>query len=108
MILNNWHAMKRILQFRDEDRPLIVDDVLELHRILGDGALDVPDAAGTFRGPEHTVFVEDIEGTVWHTPPPAGGLRERMELLLRFAATTPRSPTSKPTAATSPTSFFIN
>jgi Fic family protein len=85
MILNNWHAMKRILQLRDENRPLIVDDVLELHRILGEDALEVPGAAGTFRGPEHSVVVEDLEGNVWHTPPPADGLRERIDVLLQFA-----------------------
>jgi len=29
MILNNWSAMKRILELRDEQRPLVVGDVLE-------------------------------------------------------------------------------
>jgi Fic family protein len=85
MIYNNWRAMKRIVQLRDEDRPLIVDDLLELHRILGEDALDVPEAAGALRGPEHNVLVEDIEGNVWHTPPPAAGLRSRLERLLQFA-----------------------
>lgn len=85
MILNNWHAMRRILELRDAARPLTVDDVLELHRILGEDALEVPDAAGQLRGPEHPVVVEDLEGTVWHVPPAASGLRDRLELLLRFA-----------------------
>lgn len=85
MILNNWLAMKRILELREENRPLLVDDVLELHRILGSDALDVPDAAGTLRGPEHTVVVEDLDGNVWHVPPPAIGLRERVQRILDFA-----------------------
>lgn len=85
MILNNWYAMKRILELRDEQRPLVVDDVLELHRILGDNALDVPDAEGRFRNAADPVVVQDSEGTIWHTPPPAEGLRERMARLLRFA-----------------------
>ncbi len=85
MILNNWYAMRRILELRDENRPLVVDDVLELHRILGENALDVPDAEGKFRGPEHPVVVDDLEGNVWHVPPKAEGIRERMELLLQFA-----------------------
>lgn len=85
MILNNWRAMRRILELRDEGRPLVVEDVLELHRILGEDALDVPEAAGCLRGPEHSVVVQDMEGNVWHTPPHASGLRERLELLLRFA-----------------------
>ena len=77
MILNNWSAMKRILELRDEQRPLVVGDVLELHRILGEDALDVPHAAGQLRGAEHSVVVEDLEGNVWHTPPPAKGLEKR-------------------------------
>lgn len=85
MIFNNWRAMKRIVQLRDEARPLVVEDLLELHRILGEDALDVPEAAGRLRGPEHNVVVEDIEGNVWHTPPPAAGLHQRLERLLQFA-----------------------
>jgi Fic family protein len=85
MILNNWYAMRRILELRDENRPLVVDDVLELHRILGEGALDVPDADGKFRQPCHTVVVQDVEGNIWHTPPPAEGIRGRIESLLQFA-----------------------
>lgn len=85
MILNNWRAMKRIIQLQQENRPLLVDDILELHRILGEDALDVPDAAGEFRRPEHAVHVADADGNVWHVPPPAAGLRERVERLLRFA-----------------------
>lgn len=85
MILNNWRAMRRILELRDEGRPLEVEDVLELHRILGEDALDVADAAGCLRKPDHAVVVQDMEGNVWHTPPPARGLRKRLELLLRFA-----------------------
>ena len=82
MILNNWYAMKRILELRDEKRPLVIDDILELHRILGEDALDIPDADGRFRAPSHTVVVQDHEGTIWHTPPPAEGVRDRMKLLL--------------------------
>lgn len=85
MIFNNWRAMQRIIQLRDEDRPLTIDDLLELHRILGDDALDVPGAEGQFRQAEHTVVVTDLEGNIWHTPPPAEGLQDRMEALLRFA-----------------------
>lgn len=85
MILNNWSAMKRILELRDEQRPLSVDDLLELHRILGEDALDVPDAAGKLRKPEHSVVAQDLDGNIWHTPPPAEGLESRIEQLLRFA-----------------------
>jgi hypothetical protein len=85
MILNNWRAMQRIVQLRDGEQPLTLDDLLELHRILGDEALEVPGAEGQLRRPEHTVVVSDLEGNVWHTPPDAEGLPERMQALLRFA-----------------------
>lgn len=92
MILNNWRAMERIVELRDEDRPLTLADLLELHRIVGEDALDVSGASGQLRGPDHAVEVSDQEGNVWHVPPPAvdpsGRLRplpERMEALLAFA-----------------------
>lgn len=85
MIFNNWRAMQRMLEIRDEQRALTLDDVLELHRILGEDALEVPDAAGKLRRTEHEVVVTDIENNVWHTPPPAEGLTQRLAALLRFA-----------------------
>ncbi len=92
MILNNWRAMQRIIALGDEGRPLQLDDLLELHGILGEDALDVPDGAGRLRGPEHDVRVEDIEGVVWHVPPPAVDpsgrlppIRERVQAMLDFA-----------------------
>lgn len=70
---------------KSENRPLVVDDVLELHRILGDGALDVAGAEGQLRTGDHDVVVEDADGNIWHIPPAAEGLRERLESLLKFA-----------------------
>jgi Fic family protein len=85
MIFNNWRAMQRVLQLRDAQRPLTIDDLLELHRILGEDALEVPHAEGQLRQPEHDVVVSDLEGNVWHTPPSADGLRDRLQTLLSFA-----------------------
>lgn len=92
MIFNNWRAMRRVLALRDRGQPLTLDDLLELHRILGDDALDVPGAEGQLRQREHNVVVSDIEGNVWHTPPDAEGLPQRMEALLRFANDTAHDP----------------
>ncbi len=92
MILNNWRAMQRIVELRDEDRPLTLSDLLELHRIVGEDALDVSGGAGELRGPCNEVDVADRNGTVWHVPPPAEDpsgrlkpLHERMMALLAFA-----------------------
>jgi Fic family protein len=86
MILNNWRAMERIMALHREGRKLEIRDLLELHAILGEGALDVPGAAGKLRGPEHEVTVADTEGNVWYRPPLSEGIEARLEALLRFAA----------------------
>src|SRR3954467_15467192 len=47
MVVNNYNAMLRLMEF--VHRRLTVDDLLEIHAILGDDALDAPDAAGRLR-----------------------------------------------------------
>lgn len=85
MIMNNFRAMERLRQLHDRGAELALDHLLELHSILGDGALDVDGAAGKLRRPEHDVTVSDLEGNVWHRPPDAHGIEARVEALLRFA-----------------------
>lgn len=83
MVLNNFSAMQRMLD--TFNRPLDIDDLLEIHSILGDDALDTPGCAGRFRTEEENVRVEDRSGEVWFTPPPASELPVRVRLLLNFA-----------------------
>jgi Fic family protein len=85
MILNNYRAL---LFMRDH----ISDDltpklVLELQRILTEGTLDNPDAAGRLqRSDEERVAVFDrTDGEVIHRPPPAHQLPDRLEQMCRFA-----------------------
>jgi Fic family protein len=61
--------------------------VLELHRILTDGTLDNPDAAGRLQRPdEERVGVYEREtGELIHRPPPAEQLEERLQRLCDFA-----------------------
>lgn len=59
--------------------------MFELHRRVTEGTLDNPDAAGRFRRDDENVRVEDIEGTIFHEPPPADELPERLEAMCRFA-----------------------
>lgn len=85
MILNNYRA----LQFMREgitDR-LTPRTVLELHRILTEGTLDNPDAAGRLQGPgDERIAVHDrADGRVVHRPPPAEQLPERLGALCDFA-----------------------
>jgi Fic family protein len=86
MIANNYRA----LQFMrgGPQRALSPELVLELHRIVTEGTLDNPDAAGRLQRPDEervAVFDRDDQEHPVHRPPAAAELPERMELLCRFA-----------------------
>lgn len=85
MILNNYRG----LQFMREEMQgaLTPADVLELHRILTEGTLDHPEAAGHLQQPgEERVAVFDRDGgRRLHNPPPAEELPGRLERLCEFA-----------------------
>jgi Fic family protein len=85
MILNNFRG----LQFMREEmsQKLTPALVLQLHRILTEGTLDHPDAAGRLQRPdEDRVAVYDRNGgRRVHNPPSADELPERLERLCQFA-----------------------
>jgi Fic family protein len=85
MVVNNYSA----LQFmRDEiGESLSPQTILELHRIVTEGTLDDPAAAGRLQQPgEPRVAVFDRDGgRRVHVPPPAEQLPERMRLMCEFA-----------------------
>ncbi|MCT0201465.1 Fic family protein [Synechococcus sp. CS-603] len=83
MILNNFLTMQRIRELKDQ--PLSPQLVLDLHRLVSEGTLDDPADAGQLRPPGKEVVVEDAYGTVFHVPPAAGELEQRLVLLCRFA-----------------------
>lgn len=85
MIVNNLRAMERLREMHEARTLLGISELLELHRILGDGALEVEGAGGQFRGPQHDVTVSDQDGTTWHRPPAADGIEQRVAALLDFA-----------------------
>jgi Fic family protein len=83
MILNNYRTMKRIRELKDQ--PLTPQLVLDLHRLVSQDTLDDPADAGRLRPPGKEVVVDDAYGTVFHVPPAAGELEQRLELLCSFA-----------------------
>ena len=83
MILNNFLTMQRIRELRKQ--PLTPQLVLDLHRLVTEGTLDDPADAGRLRPPGKEVVVDDLYGTVFHVPPPADELPQRLEELCRFA-----------------------
>jgi Fic family protein len=85
MILNNYKAMLRVGEILAQ--PTSEALIFELHRILTDGTLK-DDAAGRLRRPDEPVEVSDDEGEVYHTPPPASELPNRMRAMCAFANST--------------------
>jgi Fic family protein len=84
MILNNYRAMNYVRDHRDDD--LTPGMVLELHRIVTEGTLDDPSAAGRLQTPdEERVGVYDDEGELLHAPPSAETLPERLDHMCAFA-----------------------
>jgi Fic family protein len=85
MILNHYRA----LEFMREDmgEELTPEAIFELHRIVTEGTLRDPTAAGRLQRPGEprvAVFDRDGEDPV-HVPPPAEHLPERIERLCKFA-----------------------
>lgn len=84
MILNNFHAMQFIQDFKEDK--LTPSFLFELHRRLTEKTLDDPDKAGIFRSENDKVYVSDHTGaTVLHSPPQASQLEKRLKLLCDFA-----------------------
>lgn len=84
MILNNFVTMRRIIEWKAE--PLTPELVLAIHRQIGEDALDKPDGAGRLRRSDEPVDVADeTTETVFHLPPPAEQLPERLRAMCDFA-----------------------
>lgn len=84
MILNNYLTMQRIAEWKE--RPLTRDLIFEMHRMVTDGTLDEPDGAGRLRRADEQITVQDvITGEIFHSPPPAKQLSERLDALCEFA-----------------------
>jgi len=84
MILNNFLAMQRIRELKNE--PMDKTTLFDLHVRLTDGTLDNPDAAGRPQRPDEArVKVYGSNADIVHEPPAAAELDERLERLIRFA-----------------------
>jgi Fic family protein len=84
MILNNYLALRFMREVGPE---LTAGTILELHRIVTEGTLDDPSAAGRLQTPEDDrvgVFDRDSQRLL-HKPPPAEQLPGRLQSLCDFA-----------------------
>lgn len=90
MILNNYMAMRRIGELRNED--VTVALLQEIQRIVTDGTLADPSAAGRFQLPtEERVGVYDQEDILLHKPPPAEAIDAYVKSLCDFVNAPPES-----------------
>jgi Fic family protein len=83
MILNNFSAMKRINTLKDE--PLSKELVFDIHQLVTEKTLDDSSAAGRFRKATENVRVIDMYNEVFHDPPDADQLEERIAAMCDFA-----------------------
>jgi len=83
MILNNYRTMRRIGELKE--KPLTERLIFELHRLVTRDTLDDPSAVGRPRREDEPIVVDDMYGTVFHDPPPAGELPRRMRAMCDFA-----------------------
>jgi Fic family protein len=84
MILNNYKAIREIRDLKKDN--LTPALLCHLQRVLTDGTLDKPDAAGRFRRPDEQVCVADaITHEVIYTPPPADAIEDRVREACAFA-----------------------
>lgn len=85
MIVNNYRAVQFM---RNEiGAELSPESVLELHRILTEGTLDDPAAAGRLQQPgeERVAVFDRDDGRRVHLPPPAEELPDRLRRMCDFA-----------------------
>jgi Fic family protein len=83
MILNNFQAMQQITKLKDE--PLSLDRLFEIHQWVTDKTFDDPTTSGRFRRPNEIRVVGDDFGQVFHEPPPAEELPDRIKRMCDFA-----------------------
>lgn len=83
MILNNYSTMQWVRSLKEE--ALTPEIVFQMHQRVTRGTLKNEDAAGRFRTEQEVVCVRDDYGVVYHNPPVAGELRERLDAMCDFA-----------------------
>jgi Fic family protein len=86
MIVNNYRAQQFIRDGMGDT--LTLDAILELHKIVTEGTLENPSAAGRLQRSDErrvSVFDRDDDERPIHIPPPAEELPQRMRLLCDFA-----------------------
>ena len=83
MILNNYLTMQQII--RTKKRKLTKDFICYVHKLVTKGTLEDPADEGRLRTVDRSIDIGDLNGQVFHTPPPAEQLEERIAAMCDFA-----------------------
>lgn len=83
MIVNNFLTMQHLQNIKDQ--PLTPELVIAIHAMISQDALDKPDAAGRLRRADEYIEVSDDQDNVFHIPPAAAQLPERLAAMCAFA-----------------------
>jgi len=83
MILNNFIAMQQIGKIKDE--ALSEELIFGIHRLVTDRTLDDASEGGRFRAADEPIHVSDMYNEVFHSPPLASELKDRMSAMCDFA-----------------------
>jgi Fic family protein len=83
MILNNFLTMQRITQLKAEK--LSPDLIYEIHKLVTRDTLQKAGASGRLRRDDEKIRVEDESGEIFHCPPDASELPERLQTMCDFA-----------------------
>jgi len=83
MILNNFLTMRKIGKFKTE--PLSKELVLEIHRFITEKTLRGSSETGRFRRADEKIVVTNMYNEIFHHPPSAEQLEERMAVMCDFA-----------------------
>ncbi len=80
MILNNYYAMRYILE--NKDKAISQELILELHKIVTDKTMDDQRFAGRYR--DDWVYITDSQGKPIYKPPPAEQVQSLMRELIEW------------------------
>jgi len=83
MILNNYEGMKWIVA--NKDRPIIIENILELHGIITKNTLASTEEEGAFRTDDNINIVDVQTGEIVHYPPSHEHLAQLMNAFCDFA-----------------------
>lgn len=83
MIMNNYLTMRRIGELKSE--PFSKKLIFDIHRIITENILDDESATGRFRQSGEKIIIGDEYGEIFHEPPAADQLEDRLKAMCDFA-----------------------